>query len=67
MNQSPKHLIKLLVQRGWKLRRIAGSHHIYKSPNNKEMVSVPVHGNKDISNGLFMNLIKKIGIDKSEL
>lgn len=67
MNQSPKNLIKILEERGWALRRIAWSHHIYKSPDGKDMVSIPVHGNKDISNGLFLKLIKKAGIERSEL
>ena len=56
-----------MEERGWTLSRITGSHRIFKSPDGKSIVSVPVHGNKDISNGLFLSLIKKLNIDRNEL
>lgn len=56
-----------MEKRGWVLKRIAGSHHIFVHPDKAETISVPVHGNKDISTGLFLSLLKKLHIKPEEL
>lgn len=67
MNTSPKHLIKLLEEKGFVLRRITGSHHIYHHPELKKIVVVPVHGNRDIPLGTFRSILKQAGISKEEI
>jgi predicted RNA binding protein YcfA (HicA-like mRNA interferase family) len=67
MNYSPKHLIQLIEGKGFQLKRITGSHHIYFHNELKKTVVVPVHGNKDIPKGTFMSIIKQAGISKDEL
>ncbi len=67
MNTSPKHLIKLLESKGYVLKRISGSHHIYFHPNLRKAVVVPVHGNKDIPLGTFRSILKQTGISKDEI
>jgi predicted RNA binding protein YcfA (HicA-like mRNA interferase family) len=67
MNYSPKHLIQLLEGKGYYLKRINGSHHIYFHKELKMPVVVPVHGNKDIPKGTFMSIIKQAGISKDEI
>lgn len=67
MNQSPQHLIKLLIARGYLLKRITGSHHIYFQPELRKTIVVPVHGKKDIPNGTFLSIIKQAGITKEEI
>ena len=67
MNRSPQHLIKLLETKGFVLKRINGSHHIYSNPTLKKIVVVPVHGNKEIPNGTFLSIIKQAGISKEEI
>lgn len=67
MNQSPQHLIKLLETKGFLLKRITGSHHIYSHPESKLRIVVPVHGNRDIPNGTFLSIIKQAGISKEEI
>ena len=67
MNTSPKHLMRLLEERGFILKRISGSHHIYYHPENKKIVVVPVHGNKDIPLGTFRSILKQAGISKDEI
>jgi predicted RNA binding protein YcfA (HicA-like mRNA interferase family) len=67
MNQSPQHLIKLLELKGFQLKRIAGSHHIFFHPESKKTIVVPVHGKKDIPNGTFLSIIKQAGISKEEI
>ncbi len=67
MNQSPKNLIRIMESRGWVLKRVKGSHHIYYNATTKDSISVPVHGNKDIGNGLFLKIIKKLEISIEDL
>ena len=67
MNYSPKHLIELLEGKGYHLKRINGSHHIYFHKELRKIVVVPVHGNKDIPKGTFMSIIKQAGISKEEI
>jgi predicted RNA binding protein YcfA (HicA-like mRNA interferase family) len=52
-----KELIKLLKDKGWRLDRVQGSHHIMIK--GKYTLSVPVHGNKDLGRGLLHALMKQ--------
>lgn len=67
MNQSPQHLIKLLELKGFLLKRITGSHHIFFHPELRKTIVVPVHGKKDIPNGTYLSIIKQAGISKEEI
>jgi predicted RNA binding protein YcfA (HicA-like mRNA interferase family) len=67
MNQSPQHLIKLLEAKGFILKRITGSHHIFFHPELRKTVVVPVHGKKDNPNGTFLSIIKQAGISKGDI
>jgi predicted RNA binding protein YcfA (HicA-like mRNA interferase family) len=67
MNYSPEHLIQLLEGKGFQLKRVSGSHHIYSHKELKKIVVVPVHGNKDIPMGTFMSITKQAGISKDEI
>ena len=48
MPVSGKRMAKVLEARGWVLRRVRGSHHIYKHPDNPIPANVPIHGNRDL-------------------
>ena len=48
---SGKAFCKILASRGWKLKRINGSHHIFSHPTNPNILTVPVHGNRDLKRG----------------
>jgi predicted RNA binding protein YcfA (HicA-like mRNA interferase family) len=48
---------------GYKMRRIEGSHMIYKAPGRKAL-SIPNHGELDI--GLLRRLIRDAGITPQE-
>jgi predicted RNA binding protein YcfA (HicA-like mRNA interferase family) len=39
-----REFCRLLEKHGWRLRRVAGSHHIYVHPQLPRVLSVPVHG-----------------------
>lgn len=66
MNQSPQHLIRLLESKGYLLKRIKGSHHIFFHAHDKRTIVVPMHG-KDIPNGTFLSILKQAGISKKEI
>jgi mRNA interferase HicA len=61
-----KEIIKILLQRGFELDRVKGSHHIFIHPIKKNRVVVPMH-NRDIPIGTFFSILKQAGIDKDEL
>lgn len=67
MNYSPKHLMQILEAKGFILKRITSSHHIFVHPETKRRTVVPVHGNKDIPKGTFYTILKQAGISKDEI
>lgn len=63
---TPKELIKILVQRGFALKRIKGSHHFFVHPVSGKITVVPYH-KKDLPKGTFHGILKQAGIDKDSL
>ena len=49
---SGRELCRLLTVAGWTLQRIKGSHHIFGKAGERKIITVPVHGNKDLKPGL---------------
>lgn len=45
-------LCRLLEANGWRLQRISGSHHIYTKAGERKVLSVPVHGNRNLKPAL---------------
>ncbi|GJL66635.1 MAG: hypothetical protein NPIRA05_16060 [Nitrospirales bacterium] len=64
---SGKAFAKLLEKKGWELRRIKGSHHIYVKEGNPARISVPIHGSNALKMGLLKHLMKIAGIGESEM
>ena len=64
---SGKDFAHLLSQKGWELKRIHGSHHVYIKAGRKERISLPIHGNKPLKTGLLRHLMKIAEISESEL
>jgi predicted RNA binding protein YcfA (HicA-like mRNA interferase family) len=62
-----KEFCRLLEKRGWQLKRINGSHHIYARDGDLARISVPVHGSKALKRGLQRHLMRIAGIEESEL
>jgi predicted RNA binding protein YcfA (HicA-like mRNA interferase family) len=56
-----KTLIRLLVEGGWREVRVAGSHHTFKHPDRKEILTVP-HPKKDLPLGTVNSILKKAGL-----
>ena len=65
---SGKYFCKVLEKHGWILKRTTkSSHFIYTKPGNPEILSVPVHGNKDLNKGLQAELMKQAGLSEEDL
>jgi predicted RNA binding protein YcfA (HicA-like mRNA interferase family) len=64
---SGKKFCKLLEVKGWELKRINGSHHIYAKTGENARISVPIHGNAPLKVGLQKHLMKIAGIKENEL
>ena len=64
---SGKHLCKILESRGWELKRIQGSHHIYTHAGNPKILTVPVHGNQDLKKGTLGQLLKDASLTGNDL
>ncbi len=62
-----KDFAKLLGQKGWELKRIHGSHHVFTKAGRKERISLLIHGNKPLKTGLLIHLMKIADIHESEL
>jgi predicted RNA binding protein YcfA (HicA-like mRNA interferase family) len=60
---SGKELCKLLRDKGWELKRVHGSHHIFAKSGYIERISVPVHGNSPIKLGLLKSILKIADIE----
>jgi predicted RNA binding protein YcfA (HicA-like mRNA interferase family) len=54
-------LIKSIEKDGWFLVRIKGSHHHFKHPVKKGIVTVP-HPKKDIPKGTYNSILKQAGL-----
>ena len=54
-------LIKSIEKGGWFLVRIKGSHHHFKHPVKKGIVTVP-HPKKDIPKGTYNSILKQAGL-----
>jgi len=61
-NVSGKDFVKRLMKDGWDLDRVRGSHHIMRK--NGVSLSVPVHKNDDLKQGILSELSKKAGYKK---
>jgi predicted RNA binding protein YcfA (HicA-like mRNA interferase family) len=64
---SGKEMCKALERKGWVLDRVRGSHHVYKSPDNTQTASVPVHGNRTLRIGTQRSIMKAAGLTEDDL
>ena len=55
-----KDLLKLLLQNGWQVVNINGSHHKLRKGNSTEII--PIHGGKDVPSGLLNAILKRTGL-----
>ncbi len=64
---SGKKFAKIIEKKGWFLKHIKGSHHVYMKEGNNARISIPIHGNQSLKIGLQKNLMKIAGLVESEI
>ena len=64
---SGREFARLVERRGWRLLRIAGSHHIYGKAGSDVRLSVPIHGNQPLKTGLLRHLMKLAALAEGDL
>jgi predicted RNA binding protein YcfA (HicA-like mRNA interferase family) len=64
---SGKSLCKIIEQKGWVLRRITGSHHIYEKSDVNQILSIPVHRDQDLKIGTLRALMKIAELSEEDL
>ncbi|MBW4510500.1 MAG: type II toxin-antitoxin system HicA family toxin [Scytonematopsis contorta HA4267-MV1] len=64
---SGKALCKILERNGWELKRITGSHYIYAKEDIPAILSIPVHGNRDLPVGTLRSIMKDAGMTEEDL
>lgn len=60
-------MAKLAEDKGWRLARINGSHHIFTMEGRIERLVISVHGNQTLKTGLQRALMKLIPLTDDEL
>ena len=63
---SGKQFARLLEKNGWQLLRVNGNHHIYGKAGHEARLSVPIHGNELLKQGLQRHLTKLAGLDQTD-
>ena len=64
---SGKALCKVVERKGWELKRVTGRHHIYTKQGSEAIISIPVHGNRDLPTGTLKSIMKDAGLSESDL
>lgn len=64
---SGKKLCKIVEKKGWVLRKVTGSHHIYSKTGADKILSIPVHKNKDLKIGTLKALMKIAELTEEDL
>lgn len=63
---SGKRMARVLEAAGWELKRVRGSHHLYKHPDGRR-VTIPIHGNRDLAPGTQNDIVKQAGLTDDDL
>ena len=64
---SGKVLCQIVERYGWELKRVTGSHHIYAKEGVSVILSIPVHGNRDLPKGTLKSLLKDAALTEEDL
>lgn len=62
-----KDLARVLEKNGWALLRVNGSHHIYGKQGSIARISVPIHSNSDLKQGLLRAIMKLAELTETDL
>jgi predicted RNA binding protein YcfA (HicA-like mRNA interferase family) len=63
---SGTRIVRALERHGFKVARVAGSHHIMRHPDGRG-TTVPVHGNCDVAKGTLRGILNDVGMTIDQL
>lgn len=63
---SGARVVHALERHGFKVARVAGSHHIMRHPDGRG-TTVPVHGNRDVAKGTLRGILSDVGMTIEQL
>jgi predicted RNA binding protein YcfA (HicA-like mRNA interferase family) len=61
-----ERVVRALERAGFKVARVAGSHHIMRHPDGRG-TTVPVHPGRDLAKGTLRNILADVGIGVEDL
>ena len=61
-----KDILKMIEADGWQLIRAKGSHHHFKHPVKKGLVTIP-HPKRTLAKGTIANILKQAGLKLGEM
>jgi len=64
---SGKKLCKIVERKGWILKKVTGSHHIYEKLSENKIISIPVHRNQDLKLGTLKSIMKIAELSEDDL
>lgn len=64
---SGKQFAAVISRRGWTLKRVNGSHHIFTTAGRHERIVIPIHGSQPLKTGLLRSLMKIAGLEEKDL
>jgi predicted RNA binding protein YcfA (HicA-like mRNA interferase family) len=64
---SGKALCRVVEQHGWQRKRLSSSHHLFTKVGSRVVLSIPVHGNRDLPVGTLRGLLKDAGLTEDDL
>ncbi len=62
-----REFARVLESNGWVLHHVKGSHHYYTKPGESVMLSVPIHGGRNLKAGTQRALMKLAALTDADL
>jgi len=62
---TPREAVRGLERCGWQLDRVRGSHHVFRHPDHRHRVVVPMH-TRDLARGTLNAIIEASGVGREE-
>lgn len=59
-------VVRALERAGFKIARVAGSHHVMRHPDGRG-TTVPVHPGRDVAKGTLRGILGDVGLSVDEL
>lgn len=62
---TPRKAVRALERCGWQLDRVRGSHHVFRHPDHRYRVVVPMHA-RDLARGTLNAIIEASGAGRED-